>query len=176
MDVSSFFFNGWTPIARTISVGPLAYVALVLFLRISGKRTLTSLNAFDFVVTVAFGSTLAAILLNKDVSLVQGSVALALLVLLQYLVTALAVRAAWFGNLVKSEPRLVFHQGAFLDRALREERLRRDEVLQAMRNAGKASVDDVEAVVLETNGKLSVLSQPATASPSTLDNVRCPLD
>jgi uncharacterized membrane protein YcaP (DUF421 family) len=172
MDISGFFFNGWAPLVRTLMVGPLAYVALVFFLRISGKRTLTTMNAFDFVVTVAFGSTLAAILLNKDVSLLQGSAALALLVFLQYLVAVLSVRSAWFGRIVKSEPRLVFHQGQFLEIALREERLRKDEILQAMRSSGKTAIEEVEAVVLETNGKLSVLPHPAQGSASALENVK----
>ena len=50
-------------------VGVLAYVALVFLLRISGKRTLSKMNAFDFVVTVALGSTLATILLSTAVVL-----------------------------------------------------------------------------------------------------------
>lgn len=53
-------FQGWPGLARTAVVGSMAYAGLVLFLRISGKRTLSKLNAFDLVVTVALGSTLAA--------------------------------------------------------------------------------------------------------------------
>ena len=55
---SEVFFQGWGGIARTLVVGVIAYAGLVLILRLSGKRTLSKLNAFDFVVTVAFGSTL----------------------------------------------------------------------------------------------------------------------
>ena len=51
-------FQDWGGIVRTVVVGSLAYVTLVLFLRVSGKRTLAKLNAFDLVVTVALGSTL----------------------------------------------------------------------------------------------------------------------
>ena len=57
-------FDSWAGLGRTLLVGPLAYVALVLLLRISGKRTLTKLNAFDLVVTVALGSTLATVQLE----------------------------------------------------------------------------------------------------------------
>ncbi|MBA3959135.1 MAG: DUF421 domain-containing protein, partial [Chloroflexi bacterium] len=58
---------------RTVVVGLLAYVALIGTLRISGKRTLAKLNAFDLVVTVAFGSVLATALLSPDVSLLSGA-------------------------------------------------------------------------------------------------------
>ena len=53
------FFDSWAGLGRVLVVGVLAYSALVLLLRISGKRTLTKMNAFDLVVTVALGSTLA---------------------------------------------------------------------------------------------------------------------
>lgn len=46
-------FQDWEGVVRTILVGVLAYATLVIFLRISGKRTLAKLNAFDLVVTVA---------------------------------------------------------------------------------------------------------------------------
>jgi uncharacterized membrane protein YcaP (DUF421 family) len=67
--VTTVLFSSWADLGRVLVVGPLAYVSLVLFLRVSGKRTLTKLNAFDLVVTSALGSTLATILLSKSVSL-----------------------------------------------------------------------------------------------------------
>ena len=68
-------FDSWGALGRIILVGALAYFALVLILRASGKRTLSKLNAFDLVVTVALGSTLATVLLSKDVALAEGVVA-----------------------------------------------------------------------------------------------------
>ena len=79
-------FDSWTGLGRVVLVGALAYVALVLLLRISGKRTLSKLNAFDLVVTVALGSTLATVLLSKSVALAEGVLALGLLIFLQYAV------------------------------------------------------------------------------------------
>ena len=86
------FFDTWAGFGRVLVVGPLAYAALVLVLRVSGKRTLTKLNAFDFVVTVALGSTLATILLSKDVALAEGVLALALLIGMQFVITRLRGR------------------------------------------------------------------------------------
>ena len=74
------FFDSGTVLVRTVVVGTLASLALVALLRLAGKRTLSKWNAFDLVVTVAFGSTLATALLSKDTSLAQGVVAFALLV------------------------------------------------------------------------------------------------
>lgn len=105
------FYDGWQGLVRVVVVGVAAYTALILLLRVSGKRTLAKLNAFDFVVTVAIGSTLATMLLSSTVALAEGLVALALMVGLQYVVASASNRSPRVERLVKSEPRLVYHGG-----------------------------------------------------------------
>ena len=143
---------------RTVVVGVASYAALIAVVRISGKRTLSKLNAFDLVVTVALGSTVATILLSKDVALVEGLTALALLVGLQFVVAYLSVRSSAVSGLVKSEPTLVVRRGQLLHDAMRRERLAETEVEQAARINGAASVEEIEAMILETDGSFSVVS------------------
>lgn len=164
------FFDDWAGLFRTVAVGALAYAALVILLRLSGKRTLTKLNAFDLVVTVALGSTLATVLLNKDVSLAEGVAALALLIFLQYAVAWTSVRWPRAQAVVKAEPALLLRRGEMLEAALRRERVTREEVWAAMRAQGVAAADEVEAVVLETDGSLSVLG--GGAAGEAMQNVR----
>jgi len=70
------FYDGWRDLVRILVLGIAGYTAVLLLLRASGKRTLSKLNAFDFVVTVALGSTLATVLLSDSVSLIDGVTAL----------------------------------------------------------------------------------------------------
>ncbi len=156
MDLGGMVFQNWSGIIRTLVVGTLAYGTLVLFLRISGKRTLAKLNAFDLVVTVALGSTLSAILLQESIALAEGAAALALLIILQLIVTYASVRSGRFASLVRSEPALLVRDGRFCDGALKRERVTRDEALSAIRAAGGLGVDEAEAVILESDGTLSV--------------------
>ena len=166
-------FQSWSGLGRVLLVGFCAYAALVLMLRISGKRTLSKMNAFDFVVTVALGSTLASILLSKDIALAEGLLALALLISLQWSVAWLAVRSAGWRRLIKSEPRLLALRGELNAGALREERISAEEVHAALRNAGIGAVSEVEAVVLETDGTISVIeSGTRIESASALHSVR----
>jgi uncharacterized membrane protein YcaP (DUF421 family) len=79
------FFNDWEGIIRIFIIGILAYISLVLMLRLMGKRILSKMNAFDLVVTVAIGSMLANILLNQNIPLVEGVLGMGLLILLQCL-------------------------------------------------------------------------------------------
>src|SRR4051794_21415099 len=97
------FFSGWPDLWRVIAVGVMAYFSLVALLRISGKRTLSKMSAFDLVVTVALGSTLATVLISKDVTLAEGVTALALLIALQFIISWLAVRSKRVEGLVKAE-------------------------------------------------------------------------
>jgi uncharacterized membrane protein YcaP (DUF421 family) len=162
------FFDSWTGLARVLLVGTLAYVALVAILRISGKRTLTKLNAFDLVVTVALGSTLATIVLSKDVALLEGVLALALLVFLQAMITWLSVRAPRFQAVVKSEPSLLLREGEFLYRAMRRQRITREEVTAAVRASGLPDHAGAAAVILETDGSMSVIPRGKTTASTSL--------
>jgi len=166
------FFSGWESLLRTLVVGVLAYVTLIVFLRISGKRTLSKMNAFDLVVTVALGSTLATVLLTKDVALADGALAFALLIGLQFVVTWSSVRSEWIRRLVTGEPRLLVYRGEFLSAELRRARVTDEEILAAVRAAGLASLEDVEAAVLETDGSFSIVRKGAGQSMSSYAGVR----
>ena len=172
--MNSVFYDGWQGLARVAIIGVCAYAALVFFLRISGKRTLSKMNAFDLVVTVALGSTLATILLSDKVALAEGILALVLLIGLQFVITWASTRSEAFQKIIKAQPRMVFYQGEFLDEALRLERVTREEILAAIRAQGQSDLSQIYSVVLETDGSFSVLSQAPTASDSTLDNVLQP--
>jgi len=155
------FFESWQGLLRTLVVGVLAYVGLVIFLRFSGKRTLAKLDAFDLVVTVALGSTLATVTLSRDVPLAEGMLGLAVLIVLQFAVTWTSVRLPWVKRAVRSDPTLLLHRGRILEQALRAQRVTESELLAAIRSAGVASLESVEAVVLETDGSLSVVDRPS---------------
>lgn len=168
-----FFFDSWTGLLRVLIAGVTAYVGLVVLLRVFGKRTLSKMNAFDLVVTVALGSILAAIITSKGVAIVEGLAAFALLITLQYIVAWSAVRSRKVEQLVKSEPQLLFRRGEYLRQAMKRERVTTDEVLTAIRTSGANDIGDVEAVVLETDGTFTVLQKIETgAKRSSLEDVK----
>lgn len=168
----SMFFESWEPIKRILILGPLSYIHLILFLRLSGKRTLTKLNSFDLVVTVALGSALTTIILNKQTKLSEGVTCFAVLVGLQYTLTFLSVRFKFFQNLIKNEPKLLVHEGKFIADALLAERVTEEEIRQCLRKEKIGSLEDVYAVVLETNGEMSVIQEKkGDARSSTLQGI-----
>ena len=153
------FFDGWAGLVRVVVVGTVAYAALIVLLRGSGKRTPSKMNAFDFVVTVALGSTLATVLLSAEVALAEGVTALALLIVLQYAITFASVRSARVTGWVKGEPTLLAKDGRMLPAATRRARVTGEEVDAALREHGLAGLEAARAVVLETDGTLSVIAR-----------------
>jgi uncharacterized membrane protein YcaP (DUF421 family) len=170
--VEHIFYNRWEDLARTVIVGVLAYAVLVAALRWSGKRTLSKMNAFDLIVTVSLGSTLASSLLNKDVALAEGVLAFLLLIGLQFAVTWLSVRVRWVRRVVTGEPLMLFESGAFSSAALRRARVTEDEVRAAVRGAGVRDLGGAAAVVLETDGSFSVVRGGDGVGASSLEGVR----
>ncbi|WP_409330376.1 DUF421 domain-containing protein [Trujillonella humicola] len=165
------WFDSWSDLGRILAVGTSAYVTVVVVLRLTGKRTLSKLNAFDLVVTVALGSVLATILLSGDVSWSEGALALGLLAAAQLVVAWVTVRRPGMRSAVTSRPRLLLTDGAPLPEALRGERVSMDEIRQAVRASGSGDLSTVAAVVLESDGSLSVLSRDQLGDGSALDGV-----
>lgn len=153
------FFNSWSDIGRVLVLGVLGYISLVLLLRVSGNRTLSKLNAFDFVVTIALGSAFGSFVLNKSISLAEGVTAFTVLIGMQYVVTWLTVRSKSIKRIVKSDPSLVYYNGEYLEASMKSSRITKDEIEQSVRNQGCASLENLEAVILETDGSLSVISK-----------------
>ncbi|GAB4527547.1 MAG: DUF421 domain-containing protein [Anaerolineae bacterium] len=160
MQDAPIFFTGWNRIVQILVVGTLGYILLVLALRIYGKRTLTKMNMFDFVVTVALGSTFASMLVAPNVPLFEGIAALFVLLTAQRITTWLSVKSRAAERLIKASPRLLFYNGYLLTEAMRDEGVTKSEVLSAIRSEGVASLDAVLAVVLENNGTMSVIHHP----------------
>jgi uncharacterized membrane protein YcaP (DUF421 family) len=167
------FFSSWQNVGQVVLAAVCVYLGLVVILRASGKRTLAALNSFDFIVTVALGSTVSTVILPSKPALVDGLVALAMLVGLQYAMAWSNVRSRTVTRLLKGEPTLLMRRGRMLDAAMRAERVDASDLLNALREQGVADVESVEAVILETNGDLTVIpASGASGKPTTLGDVR----
>ena len=162
------WFDTWSDVLRIILVGACAYALLVVILLVSGKRTLSKLNAFDFVITIALGSTLATILMDSATSLVDGVVALGLLVALQMLVATATSRVPALRKLVTAAPTVILLHGEPLVEAMRRQRVGLDELRQAVRANGSGDFASLAAVVLETDGTMSVISRSTAGDLSVV--------
>ena len=163
------FFDNIDKLGRIVLTTVMVYALIVTVTKVSGKRSTSQLNNFDWIVTVMIGSLGASTILLKDIPFVEGVSSILVLYLLQFVVTKYASVSPQFSNFILSEPRIVFYQGQFLPDAMRDERLTRQEIECAMRSEGINSFDDVEAIVFESEAKLTVIPKPSQSDKSDDD-------
>ncbi|GEK91069.1 DUF421 domain-containing protein [Alkalibacterium kapii] len=151
-----------------------SYIAIFIVIRLSGKRTLSKMNAFDFIITVTIGAVFGSTLLNYQTKFVQGIYVIVLLLLFQLMTSFLSSHISFMESFLRAEPAILYYKGEYKDAILKKERISRNEVIQMVREEGIGQMEDVEAVVLEPNGSLSVIkAQKGNAKQSdTLEDLK----
>jgi uncharacterized membrane protein YcaP (DUF421 family) len=146
-------------------------VFLVVALRLAGRREVGQLSIFDLVVLLVVADAVQNSMVGENVTLAGGLVAAAVLIGFDYLLSLVTWRWKRVRRVLEGEPRMLMRDGVVLDKALREERVDRDELAASIRGHGVASFDDVALAILETNGSISVIPRQADdAAPSPRDS------
>lgn len=166
-----FFVNSET-FFRVLISAPIMYVFVIAYIRVLGKRSTSQLNSFDWIVTVAMGSLIAATIVQKKVSIADGLASILMLLLFQFILTKIVVRLPSFKSIISSSPKLLFFQGEFISENMKSERIAKSEILAAIRQQGISNTEAVYAVVLETNAKFSVIEKCENNSPLILKGVQ----
>lgn len=157
------------PLVWRVVFSTLLIFAFIIFLtRLVGKRGVSKMNSFDWIVTVALGSIVGVGLVNPDKF---GPVLLAsfILVSLQWILTKLSLKTGWVEKLIKANPTLLMMDGEILQAGQEKTHVTDSEILAAARGAGLASLGQVKAMILETDGSFSVISTEAEM-PESFDN------
>lgn len=168
--MENIFFKDWSSLKDVALCSVIAFLTAFILIRLSGKRTLAKLNAFDFIVTVTLGSTLSSMILAK-VTLAEGTVALVIIVVMQYALAWLAGSNKSLETVINSKPSLLYYDGSYIDEEMRREGITKEEILAEIRSFRLERMDDVKAVVLELNGQFSVIKKsPLPVGDSSLDD------
>jgi uncharacterized membrane protein YcaP (DUF421 family) len=147
-------------VVRTLAV----YAALLVGLRLAGKRELGQATAFDLVVVLVIANAVQNAMVGPDTSLNGGLLAAGTLLAANWLVGRLGLRSAWLRQRLTGSPVLLVHEGTLLDENLRREGVTEDEVRQALREHGVDDLAEVKLAVLEVDGTISVIPAGAAAT------------
>jgi uncharacterized membrane protein YcaP (DUF421 family) len=154
-------------VVRTVAV----YVALLLILRLGGKRTMAQMNAFDLVVLLLVSNVVQNAIIGPDDSLTGGLIGALVLVVGNDLLVRLVHRSALDGLLEGSGTPLVEH-GSPSEDHLRKLGIRRRDLLVALRSQGAESLDQAEEVCLYPSGALVVELRTSARGASVGDVAR----
>lgn len=134
------------------------YAVLLLLFRITGKRTLSQVTTFDFVILLIIGEATQQALLGEDFSIMQASLVIATLLGLDRLFDYLGWRMPAFGRATESVPLILVEDGKVLRKVMAKEHLSEDDILNAARQTqGLERLDQIKWAVLETSGGISIV-------------------
>ena len=153
----------WDPVALGAIVlrTSVVYLALLIGLRLAGKRELGQMTTFDLVVLLVISNAVQNAMVGPDVSLNGGVLAAATLLVANWALDRLGLHAAWFRHQLGGTPTVLVNRGEVMAPHLRREGVTEDELLQALREHGVADVESVQLAVLEVDGTISVVPYDA---------------
>ncbi len=147
----------WEFLVRAATI----YVALLVFVRLSGKRAVGEFTPFDFVVLILLSESAQGALTGGDESIPGAILLVGTLVGLNYLVGVLSARFRGVDKLVEGEPVVLVHHGRILYGALKRENVPISDLEESLRKNGLTDATTVELAMLETNGEITmVLKRP----------------
>lgn len=152
----------WELIVRSLCV----YAALIILLRVSGKRQVGQLAPFDLVLLLVLSNAVQNSMNGGDNSLVGGLVSAITLIAANYAVGRATFKSKRIEAIIEGRPQIIVHNGKVFEDVMAKAQLTHHELQAALRQAGCACVEDVQSAVLENNGTISVLTRTA-GSPST---------
>jgi uncharacterized membrane protein YcaP (DUF421 family) len=135
------------------------YAFVVLLMRVMGRRELSTLSAPDLVLLVVLGDTIQQGLTQDDYSVTGAVIAISTIAALQVGTSYLSYRSRRARRVLEGEPIVVIQDGKLIERNLKRERLRKDELAEEMRAQQIASVEDVDWGILESNGTMSFIKK-----------------
>jgi uncharacterized membrane protein YcaP (DUF421 family) len=142
----------------------VVYLAVLIMLRISGKRQIGQMGATEFVSILLISNAVQNAMNGGDNSLSGGLLLAAVLIALSSTIAFLVYRSRVFSAVFEGTPRLVVHNGRVLHEALKKELLSNSELRILMRKQGIHSYNEIKSAVLEADGTLSIIRHADLAS------------
>ena len=158
-------------IINTIGLTVLSYFLTLFLTRIIGRKALSQITFFDFVVGITIGSVAANLLTNQDYPITSSITGLVVISLLVILVDFIHTKSFRITKLFNSEPIVLIENGKIVDDNMKKVRLTVTELMMQLRKKNAFNIADVEFAIMETDGKLSILpkSQRQPVTPSDLN-------
>lgn len=171
----------WAHIVEAMSIEPtripavvlaavVVYLSFLLYVRVFGARILARFTAFDAVVVIMFGSVAGRVIIGHPPTVLAGLIGLGTLMVMEIAFGAIR-RVGSLGAMLDGKPQVIVRDGVVHEEALRRTHMSRWDIKQALRRAGVTGVDQVQLLILETTGDLSIYRVGQHVSPSVLRGV-----
>lgn len=156
-----------TTVLRTTFI----YFFVVLVLRLMGKRQIGELEPSELVVTIMVSDLAAMPITNVGTPLLVSLLAILILVILEIFISYFSYRSTKVRTVFYGRPSMFYENGRLNQKEMRRQRFNVADLMEEIRNNGAVSLDEVEYVLMETNGKVSVIlkSENSPVTPQDLN-------
>lgn len=142
------------------------YLAVLILLRISGKRQMGQMSVIEFVAILLISNAVQNSMNGGDNSLVGGLLLAFVLVALSTVISYSTYKSRFFTSIFEGTPTLLVHKGKVIHKHLAKERMNEAELKALLRKEGLHHLSEIETAILEADGKLSVTKRPDVNSGS----------
>jgi len=134
------------------------YLVVLVVFRLAGRRTLSELTTFDFVLLLIIGEATQQALLGDDFSIVNAMVVIVSLVVFDISLSLLKNKSRWLSKLIDGEPMIIVEHDQVLESRIRKARIDEGDILEAARHSqGLERIDQIKFAILEKDGKISII-------------------
>lgn len=144
----------------------LIYGALLLTLRLMGKRQIGELEVTDLVTTLLISEIASLPITNQDIPVFYALIPIATLLILEVLFSMILIRLPRLKGLVSAKPTVVIRHGVLSQSALLDLRMSVEELMSEIRQQGYSDLSMISCAILEKNGKLTVMPKPKFTAPN----------
>ncbi len=147
-------------IKEALSIIPRCLISMITLLiatKILGKKQVSQLSLFDYVIGISIGNFTAEMILVLDTQLINGVVAILTFGIIGYLISLLTVKSIYLRRFFSGIPTTIIEDGKILVKALKKVNIDINDLLEQARNEGYFNIDDISYAIMEINGKISFL-------------------
>lgn len=147
----------------------ISFLYLFLLTRLMGKKQLSQLTYFDYIVGITIGNFTASMVIEPEIRSVNGFVAVSVWGILPVVQSIVSRKSLLFRRAFESKPTVIIENGKFREGAMLKENLTVHNVMLLLRKGGNFKVKDIELAVLETTGDISVMKKKSASNVTVSD-------
>lgn len=149
----------------------LSLVTLFLVTKMLGKKQVSQLSLFDYVIGISIGNFAAEMTINLETNELNGILAVILFGIFAYVISYLSMKSIALRRFFMGTPTIIIEKGKILENNMRKIKLDINELLEELRSNGYFNLDEVEYAIMEVSGNISVLpkSKYKPVTPSDMN-------
>lgn len=151
--------------------GIVSILVLFLFTKLMGRKQVSQLNMFDYIIGITIGSIASEMTMAKNISFVEGTLGIGIYAMSAFLISEWTMRSITARRLIVGTPCIIVQRGKLLEKSLKKSKIDLNDLLQEARNAGYFDISEIEYAIMEANGRISFLPKSKYA-PLTPDDMK----